>query len=968
MAVVDEYYSSRLELGPPAMVAYMASFMGERERMNRAIIDDMLKTADPKALAERERDARKQLNDLLKLKQQAQIAGGKANTDIIKAILQYRAAERGAQARESAAITAARGAFAKSQMYQEGRKQEAIAAGRDAAAKGSDTATAPASQTYATTDAQVNEYRTALTSARAAVGVGAGNLVGFGGKAAELKLAEDAFAAATKAGHTAAAAWIKQTYFDNKDPSTFYQESDFRPKTEEEMLQTAARIPTGGKGGLAQVVQRLEGDLSMDPGTVGKLVYGTVKVNGKTLEETYGPPTQDALDTAGAAAVVSGSSPAGAGTPDIDAAIADVKAQIEQMQAQRGKRPSLQEIAASRYPNYLYTNPFQVRSTKFDTFQRDLERLSPRAQQRYLEAAERAPSVFSDYFMRKDFERTEPAEIPTEGFRFQEEGVDTSKPGEMVVSKVADLLEKTQSALEGPQTVGDRGDTVEFVTRDGKPAVKITENTPEKKVVYAPKGSKTYETLKQQFVEKAPETSNLKAYMDTLPDSVGERELAPVYAALTKGGYAAAAAEARKLAEKGDVGLHEIYARELQDISREPDAVKRNDRLEALRGKVPEGVSWKKALDRVLDASTIETATEGARGLSDALREAFPTGIAAEIRGEEPTRFETRGAQERAKAREEPTKEQREAGLKLLPANIRAKYEAERAAEPVLPEEGSIPSVESVIGLPPGKLAPKKEREAYEKKRADLDTLRKNNKQAYLDLVHEERATRGAKAPGELVQGAEHGTLQTRPTPKSELRTLTPTEAGALGARQRTAVLAAAPKFDLNPSGFLASNVRQALPPKVLPEQEDLWADLSASMLGVDGQPLVEAPVPKPTPLPALRDGRSLERVSLSEDRSAAVQRSADEQAAYKARQQPGRSGLAPTPWAAPTDTDRAAANALVENMPVPAKASPAKASPAKAAPAKPTGSGTMGDSREKKTPPPAAKKKSTAEEDAAEL
>lgn len=676
MAVVDEYYSSRLELGPPAMVAYMAGFMGEREQMNRAIIDQMLATSDPKALAERERDARKALNDLLKLKAQVGVAGGKANTDIIKALLQYRASERGAQAREAAAITAARGAFAKSEMYQEGRKQEAIAAGRDAAAKGSATATSPASLTYASDQAQVNSYEQALNGARAATGVGSGNLVGFGGKAAELKLAEDALAAATKAGHTAAAAWIKQTYFDNKDPSQYYQESDFRPKTDDEILQTAARIPTGGQGGLAQVVQRLEGDLGMDPGEIGKLVYETVKVDGKTLEQRYGPPTQDALDEAGAAAVVTGGAPVSADTGEIDKAIADVKSQIQSLQAQRGKRPSLQEIAASRYPNYLYTNPFQVRSRKFDAFQRDVERLSPRGQERYLEAMADAPPVLPSVFARRQLERTEPAEIPTEGFRFEDEGVDTSKPGEPVAAKVAELLKKTQEVYTQPVQIG--GDTVRFVMRAGKPAVEIKQK--DGKTVYAPQGSKTYAALAQQVSDKAPEVSGLKAYMDTLPDSVGERELAPVYAALTSGGYAAAEAEARKLAETGDVGLYEIYARELEDIAGDPDAVKRNDRLEALRGKVPEDVSWAPALNRVLDASTIETATTGAGELSRALRDAFPEGLAAGRPGEVATRFETRAAQERAREVKEPTQEERAAGLAKLSKGARAAYEAEKVA------------------------------------------------------------------------------------------------------------------------------------------------------------------------------------------------------------------------------------------------------------------------------------------------
>jgi hypothetical protein len=200
------------------------------------------------------------------------------------------------------------------------------------------------------------------------------------------------------------------------------------------------------------------------------------------------------------------------------------------------------------------------------------------------------------------------------------------------------------------------------------------------KTVYAPAGSKTYNTLAQQVSDKAPEVSGLTAYMNTLPDSVGERELAPVYKALTSGGYAAAEVEADRLAKAGDVSLDQVYARELEEIAGDPDAVKRNDRLEALRGKVPEGVSWAPALNRVLDATTIETATTGAGELSRALREAFPEGLAADRPGEVATRFATEKARREAKEIKEPTPEERAAGLATLSPGARAAYEAEKVA------------------------------------------------------------------------------------------------------------------------------------------------------------------------------------------------------------------------------------------------------------------------------------------------
>lgn len=929
MAVIDEYYSSRLELGPPAMVAYMAGFMGERERMNRAIIDQMLATSDPAALAERERDARKALNDLLKLKAQAQVAGGKANVDIIKALLQYKGAERRALASERGALTAARATVAKSYLYQENRKQQAIEDGRQAAALGAGIVNSAASQSYATEQAQVNGYQTALKSASENAGVGKGNLVNFAGKAATLKLAEDALAAARAQGHTAAAAWIKQTYFDNKEPSTFYQESDFRPKTEEEVLAEVAKVPSGGVGGLANIAKVIEGELQMDPGELGKLVYGTVKIDGKTLEQQYGPPSEDAINEAAGAAVASATVPAGAPTSDIDVAIADVKAQIEQMQSQRGKRPSLQEIAASRYPNYLYTNPFQVRSRGFDQFQEELARLSPRGRERYMEAMGRAPEVLPSVFARRDLERTEPAEIPVEGFRFAEEGVDTSALGTPVVSTVADLLKKTQDAFSQPQTIG--GDEVQFVMRDGKAAVQIKKK--DGKTVYAPAGSETYTALAQQIAEKAPEVSGLKAYMDKLPDSIGEQELAPVYAALTKGGYSAAEAEARKLAEAGgDVGLHEVYARELEDVAREPDPVKRSDKLESLRTKIPEGVSWGPSLQRVLDASTIETATTGAQDLSRALRDAFPEGLAADRPGEVATRFETRAAQEREKER------QRKAPL----------------------PETELPTVESIIGEAPSSLAPKAEKDAYAKKKAGLDTLRKNNKAAYLDLVREERATRGANLPGALVQGAERVEVAQRPAEGKQLRTLTPEQAGAQQARGAV-VSAKIAALEGSPE------TRSAGP---LPAQEDLWADLSATMLS----PLKDTP--EETAFRAAREQESVARFLREEPEAAraggTLARARDARftptpaalpVPATSTRAPGRAGPLPRPRASMpvTAADLAAADALVASMPVPT--APARTST--------KATGTFGDAREKKTPPPATKKtrqQQQAEEDAAAL
>jgi hypothetical protein len=790
MAVVDEYYSSRLELGPPAMVAYMAGFMGERERMNRAIIDQMLATSDPKALAKRENDARKALNDLLKLKAQVGMAGGKANVDVLKIIADLKKSEKSDISRERVAVTAARAAVARSMVNAEIRKQEAISAGRDAAAKGSATATDPSNQTYSGPQQEVNSYRQALDAAGKNTGIGTGNLVGFASRSASLKLAEDALAAAKAKGHNAAAAWIQQTYFDNKDPNTYYQESDFRQKTKDEVLSDAAKVPTGGIGGLTHIAKALEGDLDLTPGDLGKMVYGTVKINGKTLQETYGTPTQDALDEAGAAAVAAATAPAGAGTSDIDDAIADVKAQITQMQAQRGTRPSLQQVAASRYPNYLYTNPFQVRSRKFDQFQDELGRLSPRGQQRYLEAAERAPRIGTNYFMRRDLERTEPADIPAEGFRFAEEGVDTSKPGEAVAAKLAELLKKTQEVFAQPIQIGDRGDMVRFVLRNGKQEVEIT--PPDGKEIYAPLGSPTYNALTQQVSAKGQEVSGLTAYMNTLPDSVGERELAPVYKALTTGGYAAGEAEARRLAETGDVSLDQVYARELEEIAGDPDAVKRHDRLEALRGKVPEGVSWAPALNRVLDATTIETATTGAGELSRALREAFPEGLAADRPGAVATRFDTKKAQREAKEIKEPTPEERAAGLATLSPDARAAYEAERAA--------------------------------YEAEKVAARTERAQtiNPQAERD-VRTETAVRPGFIGSELTQAPP---LRLGSLPEATAR------AGQLATQQRRAATtqAAIAQADAryketgNPfggEGFLAGGVRQALPPTPPPVAAD---------------------------------------------------------------------------------------------------------------------------------------------------
>jgi hypothetical protein len=422
--------------------------------------------------------------------------------------------------------------------------------------------------------------------------------------------------------------------------------------------------------------------------------------------------------------------------------------------------------------------------------------------------------------------------------------------------------------------------------------------------------------------------------MNTLPDSVGERELAPVYAALTSGGYAAAEAEARKLAKTGDVFLDEIYARELEDIAGDPDAVKRNDRLEALRGKVPEGVSWAPALNRVLDATTIETATTGAGELSRALRDAFPEGLAAERPGEVATRFETRAAQERAKAVKEPTQKQRAEGLSKLSENARAAYEAERVA-------------------------------------ARTERAQTVNPQAERD-VRTETVVRPGFIGSELTQAPP---LRLGGLPEATAR------AGQLATQQRRAAdvrkaaadeaLRVARKEGADRAGQTLRENREEVFPGI---------DLSSTMLGA--VPLPAAPATGKSLDQVMREGRDAfiqsERdyftsgkkpslVPLSEDRSAAVKQSAADLAAYKAKQQPGRSGPLPAPRAAApvTKADLDAADALVASMPVPAKAPPAKASPAK-----PAGTGTMGADREKKTPPPVAKKpkQKSAEADADEL
>lgn len=616
MAVIDEYYSSRLDLGPPATVALMAGFMGERERMNRMIIDQMLAAVDPTKLAEAENDARKAKNDLLKLKAQVQVEGRKADVGLVKIIAGYETGKRSAEARERVAATAAKASVFNSTFAANDRRARAIQAGEQAGQNG----LGPVSNVATTSDkqAQIGEYDKAIKAGLEVAGGARGLGSGDTRNAALRVIASKAYETAQARGDAQSAAFIKITYLQGMEPSAL-RERD-RAMTEDEVRTFADRVPVGGVARSPTFMGVLRGEGATAEQTNELMAGITGAVSSSSDVETarkIGPYMADPeVKQAGVGALQDAAAVASQGVPtgDIDDAIAQIDQQIAALQAQRSQRPSLTSIAAGRYPNYLYTNPFQVGSRQFDQFARETGAMEPVAAQRLVSALAEAPPVFPARFARRELERTDPAQVEVEGFR--PTGGDT---GGGVLEDLAKRMDAANAILSTPMALGDRGDVVTFTDK----GVTIQENTPGGKTVTAPRGSKVYNDLYGQATAKAYEGSGLSDLVRALPQAYVDSELGSVQAALASGGFTAAAQEARGQAAKGgDRMLAGVYADELERVGRIENAAEREDAVHALAAGAPEKAEWASAI-RALAAAPIEETGKRAKALARELGIAY---------------------------------------------------------------------------------------------------------------------------------------------------------------------------------------------------------------------------------------------------------------------------------------------------------------------------------------------------------
>jgi hypothetical protein len=344
------------------------------------------------------------------------------------------------------------------------------------------------------------------------------------------------------------------------------------------------------------------------------LLYKTVTVDGKPMSTVIGDKPADpaVADQAVSATVAAlgGASPGAAPSGEIDAAIAEIDREIADLKAKRGRSLGLQDVARRRYPNYLYANPFQVASRDFDKFTKDVAQLSPRAGERYVRAMAEAPPILPSRFAAAALERTEPAQVETEGFRFEERGVDVSRTGGPVFGAIADALEKADRYLSNPIPATDGA--VYTITKDnGIPVVNVKKPNGSTVQVSSQKDPKRYAEIVGHFDAYARKSFGIDAAYEQLPEAFAEQYLQGVNAAMSSpdDGYKAAAQEARRqIATLGDFDLADVYSDELLKIAQISDGAQRSDALEALAQSAPKGASWAADLERVARSSTIEAA------------------------------------------------------------------------------------------------------------------------------------------------------------------------------------------------------------------------------------------------------------------------------------------------------------------------------------------------------------------------
>lgn len=365
MAVIQEYYSSRFDLGKPALTSFLAGFMETRRELNMMRIKAELASADPRSLMALQKAALQQIADLNKLKGQIAAADQKQRNDItvelIRAGSRERVAEIGAESRVAAARVSAKANLIRSARaaatYANKQTEEGIGAGNTQAGAAEKAAGDP----YATVEDAVTKITSAVDSGMEKLG--GTRMSPRTREAAQFAIASRAYNAAKAAGQDSLALRaLRDRFFQGKEPEAYAADA-FRVESEEEIQDRLGNVQLGG---LSRA--RLESGQPLSAAEQRALIRGSKLPDGRTVEQAIGgasvvESTPDEVLTTAAAEEAPGAAlpagagvSAGAGTDAIEDAIKKAEARYAALEKRALQGKGLTEVLFDR-ANPLYGLP-----------------------------------------------------------------------------------------------------------------------------------------------------------------------------------------------------------------------------------------------------------------------------------------------------------------------------------------------------------------------------------------------------------------------------------------------------------------------------------------------------------------------------------------------------------------------------------------------------------------------------------
>ena len=474
MAVIDEFYSSRRNPGQNALVAWLGSFLDEREGMNRELLAARLKAAsggDDAALLDLETKLRAQEADLVKSKNEA-MAGNKSKSmdllgDALKTYGGMENARVTAQATTAAATSRDRAAIRTEQMKIDAATRAAAAYDPSALARAKSLVDKMGGKAALSGDATSPDFDALMNGIN---GIAADNKMTGPTDPKYAAFARDVQTYIRSKGGASAdlAPVFGVATVGQPDAADFYT-TGFGGMTEAQ-IQQAQRSVGAGVGGPGAVQNALGGFLT-DRIATGNI--GGTDTETETRSATGSGTSPAGVGAAGGGPVVTGVRVRGAptaiegmlaaamapgDTSGYDQTIGDIERQIARIEAQRQQRGGPVFTGA----NYLLDNPNTVVDTRGDKALREAGARAPEVSDEFMTRMAQAPNAKAALrtMVKEDADVDQPASVydplrlsrggDAHVYAYVADVLDSAGDGKLSTADEATLLQQVPPAYREP--------------------------------------------------------------------------------------------------------------------------------------------------------------------------------------------------------------------------------------------------------------------------------------------------------------------------------------------------------------------------------------------------------------------------------------------------------------------------------------------------------------------------------------